>query len=99
VAFVSLRDNLNLSTPSGRLLFQIIAAMAEFDRTLIAERVRVGLANAKKKGKKLGRPRVMVDVDRVAALRRSGASWQAISEELRVGIGTLYKAASDNRLR
>jgi hypothetical protein len=88
VAFVSLRDNLDLGTPSGRLLFQTVAAMAEFERTLIAERVRTGLANAKKKGMKLGRPRVMVDIERVAALRRSGASWQAISQELRVGLST-----------
>src|SRR5205807_5429915 len=40
VAFVSLRDNLDLSTPAGRLMFQIIAAMAEFERALIQERVR-----------------------------------------------------------
>jgi DNA invertase Pin-like site-specific DNA recombinase len=47
VAFVSLRDNLDLSTPSGRLMFQIIGAMAEFERSLIQERVRAGLRNAK----------------------------------------------------
>jgi DNA invertase Pin-like site-specific DNA recombinase len=98
VAFVSLRDNLDLGTPAGRLMFQIIAAMAEFERTLIAERVRAGLANARKKGKRLGRPRVEVDVGRVAALRRSGASWQAISHELRVGIGTVYKAVNGEKL-
>src|SRR2546425_1121905 len=90
VAFVSLRDNLDLSTPAGRLMFGIIAAMAEFERALIQERGRAGLQNAKRKGKKLGRPRVAVDVERVAALRRSGASWQAISKELRVGVGTIY---------
>jgi len=94
VAFISLRDNLDLSTPSGRLMFGIIAAMAEFERALIQERVRAGLQNAKRKGKKLGRPRVAVDVERVAALRRSGASWQAISKELRVGVGTIYKAVN-----
>src|SRR6266567_9020185 len=58
VAFVSLRDNLDLSTPPGRLMFQIIGAMAEFKRALIQERVRAGLRNAKQKGRKLGRPRV-----------------------------------------
>ncbi len=56
VAFVSLRDNLDLSTPSGRLMFQIIGAMAEFERSLIQEGVRAGLRNAKLKGKTLGRP-------------------------------------------
>ena len=54
VPFISLHDNLDLSTPSGRLMFQIIGAMAEFERALIRERVQAGLANAKKKGKKLG---------------------------------------------
>jgi len=47
VAFVSMRDNLDLTTPSGRLMFQIIGAMAEFERSLIQERVRAGLRNAR----------------------------------------------------
>jgi DNA invertase Pin-like site-specific DNA recombinase len=46
---VSLRDNLDLGTPSGRLMFQIIGAMAEFERALIQERVRAGLAHARAK--------------------------------------------------
>src|SRR5712691_9403690 len=49
VAFISFRDNLDLSTPSGRLMFQIIGAMAEFERALIQERVRAGLRNARNK--------------------------------------------------
>ena len=66
VAFVSLRDNLDLSTPSGRLMFQIIGAMAEFERSLIQERVRAGLRNAKLKGKTLGRPSLILDSGRIA---------------------------------
>ena len=46
VAFISLRDNLDLGAPAGRLMFQIIGAMAEFERALIRERVRAGLQNA-----------------------------------------------------
>ena len=92
VAFISLRDNLDLGAPAGRLMFQIIGAMAEFERALIRERVRAGLQNARRKGKRLGRPGVAVDPDRIAALRASGASWRAISEKMGVGIGTLYKA-------
>src|ERR1700682_1822723 len=69
VAFVSLRDNLALSTPSGRLMFQIIGAMAEFERSLIVERVRAGMRNARAKGRRLGRPRVTVDARKIAALR------------------------------
>jgi DNA invertase Pin-like site-specific DNA recombinase len=72
VAFISLRDNLDLSTPSGRLMFQIIGAMAEFERALIQERVRAGLRNARAKGKRLGRPRVVADVARILVVNRLG---------------------------
>jgi DNA invertase Pin-like site-specific DNA recombinase len=56
IDFVSLRDNLDLTTPSGRLMFQIIGAMAEFERALIQERVRAGMRNARAKGRRIGRP-------------------------------------------
>jgi DNA invertase Pin-like site-specific DNA recombinase len=93
VAFVSLRNNLDLSTPSGRLMFQIIGAMAEFERALIQERVKAGLRNAQAKGKRIGRPRRIVDPSRIAALRASGASWRSISRALGVGLATLYRAS------
>jgi DNA invertase Pin-like site-specific DNA recombinase len=59
VQFVSLRDNLDLTTPSGRLMFHVIGAMAEFERSLIQERVCAGLRNARAKGKQLGRPKLV----------------------------------------
>jgi DNA invertase Pin-like site-specific DNA recombinase len=93
VAFVSLQDNLDLSTPSGRLMFQIIGAMAEFERSLIQERVKAGLRNAKAKGRRLGRPRANVDEAEVEALRASGASWRAVAEKLGVGVGTVHRVA------
>jgi DNA invertase Pin-like site-specific DNA recombinase len=93
VAFVSLRDNLDLSTPSGRLMFQIIGAMAEFERSLIQERVKAGLRNAIAKGRRLGRPRADVDESRVEALRATGASWRAIAEKLGVGVATVHRVA------
>lgn len=92
VAFVSLRDNLDLSTPSGRLMFQIIGAMAEFERALIQERVRAGLKSARARGTRLGRPTVAVDAPRIARLRASGASWSEISQQLGIGVGTAYRA-------
>ncbi|HWC15537.1 MAG TPA: recombinase family protein, partial [Terriglobales bacterium] len=57
VSFVSLKDNIDLSTPSGRLMFQVIGAMAEFERELIRERVKSGLKNAAAKGRFGGRPK------------------------------------------
>src|ERR1700746_707467 len=92
IAFVSLSDNLDLSTPSGRLMFQIIGAMAEFERSLIQERVRAGLRNAKLKGKILGRPPLSVDHGRIARLRASGASLREIAKQLEVSIATVHKA-------
>jgi len=92
VAFISLQDNLDLSTPSGRLMFQIIGAMAEFERALIQERVRAGLRNARAKGRRLGRPRVIVDASRIASLREHGRSWAQIKDELGVSKGTAQRA-------
>ena len=92
VAFVSFRDNLDLSTPSGRLMFQIIGAMAEFERALIQERVRAGLRNARNKGRRLGRPRVIVDASRIALLREQGRSWSQITAEMSIGKGTAQRA-------
>ena len=92
VAFISFRDNLDLSTPSGRLMFHVVSAMAEFERALIQERVKAGLRNAQAKGKKLGRPRADVDQSRVEALRASGASWREIAEKLGIGLGTVHRS-------
>jgi DNA invertase Pin-like site-specific DNA recombinase len=74
VAFFSLRDNLDLSTPSGRLMFQVIGAMSEFERSLIRERVISGLAAAQARGVRLGRPRTVVDAAEIARMRASGIS-------------------------
>lgn len=92
IAFVSLRDSFDLSTPSGRLLFQLVGAMAEFERALIQERVRAGLKNAKAKGRKLGRPRIAIRRDQIESLRQEGLSWEAIAKELGAGVGTVYRA-------
>ena len=96
VAFISLKDNLDLTTPSGRLMFQIIGAMAEFERSLIQERVRAGLRNARNKGRKLGRPRVSLNLDRIVALRASGAPLKAIAARCGVSIGTIHASLSKN---
>ena len=55
IVFISYQENIDLSTPSGRLMFHLIAAMAEFGRELIRERVIAGVANARAKGRRIGR--------------------------------------------
>jgi|SRR5579884_232430 len=92
VAFISLRDNLDLSTPTGRLMFQILGAMAEFERSLIQERVCAGLRHARAKGKRLGRPRKPLDHDRIAELRASGASLRAIAREVGTSVGSVLRS-------
>jgi DNA invertase Pin-like site-specific DNA recombinase len=94
VAFISLRDNLDLGTPSGRLMFQIIGAMGEFERSLIQERVRAGLRNARSKGKRLGRPqRTDVTAHEIRELREAGKSWRKISVQLAVPLSTVVDVA------
>jgi DNA invertase Pin-like site-specific DNA recombinase len=73
-------------------MFQIIGAMAEFERALIQERVKAGLRNARAKGKRIGRPRQPVDASKILALRAAGLSWRKISVELGLGLGTVYRA-------
>ena len=81
IHFVSLHEGVGTSTPNGRLVFGIFASIAEFERELIRSRVRSGLAAARAKGKRLGRPRVIVDARRIATLRKSGASWATVCQE------------------
>jgi len=61
VDFVSLSENVDTSTPTGKMVFTVLGAVAELERSLIIERVKAGLRNARSKGKRLGRPGVVVD--------------------------------------
>jgi DNA invertase Pin-like site-specific DNA recombinase len=70
-------------------MFQIIGAMAEFERSLIQERVRAGLRNAKLQGKTLGRPRRIVDSDEMARRRQQGARFREIAEAVGASPGTV----------
>ncbi len=92
IEFVSLSEQMDTSTPTGKMVFTVLGAVAELERSLIAERVRAGLRNARAKGKRLGRPRKAVDRSRIASLRRSGTSWAAIGRQLGVGEGTVRRA-------
>ena len=95
IAFVSLSESLDTSTPAGKMVFTVLGAVAELERSLIAERVKAGLRNARAKGKRLGRPRTVLDASRIAALRSAGYGWRAIAKKLGVGVGTLYRIAPE----
>jgi putative DNA-invertase from lambdoid prophage Rac len=92
VAFISLKDSIDLTTAQGRLMFQIIAAMAEFERELIRERVKAGMANARTKGKQIGRPSLGINRDEVVALKASGKSWAEVSDALYCSPATAKRA-------
>jgi len=82
IDFVSLHEGVDTSTPNGRLIFGIFASIAEFERELIRDRVRSGIASAKARGQRLGRPPVIVNTDTIAAM---------CAQE--VGEGTVMRAA------
>jgi DNA invertase Pin-like site-specific DNA recombinase len=93
VSFVSLTEQIDTGTPTGKMVFTVLGAVAELERSLIGERVRAGLRNARAKGKQLGRPRVTVDAAQIASLRHCGKSWRAIADELGVSVGTVHAVA------
>src|SRR5215469_11162747 len=82
IEFVSLSESLDTATPAGRMVFTVLGAVAELERSLIAERVRAGLRNARAKGKRLGRPRAAVDSARIGSLRAQGRTVREIASEL-----------------
>jgi DNA invertase Pin-like site-specific DNA recombinase len=93
VSFISLKDSLDFSTPAGRLMFNVIAAMGQFERDLIRERVKSGMANAKRKGVKLGRKAVQVDAAKIQRLRSEGLSFEAIAQQTGLSVGTCFRAS------
>jgi DNA invertase Pin-like site-specific DNA recombinase len=92
IEFVSLSEQVDTSTPTGKMVFTVLGAVAELERSLIAERVKAGLRNARAKGKRLGRPRVAVDAATVAALRAQGRSWREITVEMGISKGSAQRA-------
>jgi DNA invertase Pin-like site-specific DNA recombinase len=91
IEFVSLTEGVDTSTPTGKMIFTVLGAVAELERSLIRERVKAGLRNAKAKGKHIGRPKLDVDASQIARLRAQGLSWLAIGESLGVGEGTVRR--------
>jgi DNA invertase Pin-like site-specific DNA recombinase len=92
IEFVSFSEQMDTSTPAGKMVFTVLGAGAELERSLIVERVKSGLRNAKAKGKRLGRPRVIVDAARIAMLRSAGRSWSKICDETGLSHGTAQRA-------
>jgi len=92
INFISLNESIDTSTPMGKMVFTVVAAVAELERSIIKERVQAGVDRARKQGSKIGRPRVEVNRHYVVALRSDGLSWNEIAQKLGVGRGTVCRA-------
>lgn len=97
VRFVAVTQGIDTDSksPTGKLLMHILAAIAEFERDLIQERVKAGVAEAKRRGKHCGRPKKVFRRDEAAEMRTSGMSWRKIAAVLGVPQATIRLALKD----
>jgi DNA invertase Pin-like site-specific DNA recombinase len=91
VDFVSLTEAIDTGTAIGKMVYTLLAAVAEFERSLIQERVRAGVARAKENGKHIGRPRVEIDVRPAVALLEQGRGIKQVAKILNVPLSTLRR--------
>jgi len=91
ILFVAIKDNVDYSTPSGRLFVQILGSLGEFERSLLRERTMLGLDHARSNGKKFGRPRIH-DENAIIQLYQQGMTYRQIQSALKVPMGTISRA-------
>ena len=91
---MSIKQQIDTSSPTGQLIFQIFAVLANFERLQILERTALGRARAKARGVKFGRKSKMNSsvAEAVRLLREKGAGIKDIAKSLKIGVGTVYKA-------
>lgn len=99
VRFIAITQGLDTdrANPTSQLMLHILAAVAEFERSLITERVRAGMAEAKKKGTHLGRPKLVFDRERVREMRLAGEPFSAIGRELGISTSLAVKIFEGTR--
>ena len=93
IHFVSLSESMDTSTPAGKMVFTVLGAVAELERSLIVERVRAGMRNAKAKGQHIGRPRVVVDEALIGRLSALHTPWAKIGRTVGVSPRTAKRIA------
>ncbi len=96
VEFISIKDNLDMTTSAGKLMLHIIAAFAAFEADIIKERVNAGLENARAKGIKLGRP-PKLNTTEIVCLREQGLSLRQIADRMGTTKGAVSKSLSKVR--
>ena len=89
------QQGLDTTTPSGKAMFQMLGVFSEFERAIIRERIKAGLARARAEGKVFGRPRVSEKVEAaILAARRKGTGMRRIARELGVGVSTVQRVVA-----
>jgi len=96
IAFTSYQENIDTASPLGQALFVIVAAVAQLERDLIRERVTAGVRNARAAGKQLGRPKRIVDSEKVRRLRATGMPLRQIAKKLGVSYSTVRDRLENN---
>jgi DNA invertase Pin-like site-specific DNA recombinase len=89
IDFISYSEGIDTTTPVGKMVFTMVAAIAEFERELIRERVKAGIERARRQGKQLGRRRLQVSVEEAAAMKAGGKSLRQIAGVLGCGKSTV----------
>ena len=88
------QQNIDTSSPSGKMLFQLLGVFAEFERSMIRERVMAGLDRARSQGKRLGRPPVPpIQVEKIKRLRTEGLSYRKIAKRMDLSVCTVHRLA------
>ena len=99
VDFISFRQQIDTSTAAGKLTFTILAGIAEFEREMIRERVKTGMAAAKARGRHVGRRRIpMTKQSKARSLRSRGMSYREIAKQLGIATGTALRYAKKTKL-
>ncbi|MBF0467061.1 MAG: recombinase family protein [Nitrospirae bacterium] len=98
IAFVSLKENIDFTSSVGKLMTHILGAFAQFERDIIAERVKSGIANARSKGRQIGRtPKAHSDFDKIIELSGQGLSERKIGKVLNLAPSTVYSVIKKQR--
>lgn len=96
VAFVSLKENIDMTTATGRLMAHLVGAFAEFELDQMKDNVRAGIENARRKGKRIGRkPIPPITLSRILELHKAKKSIRAIAKTSGAGVGTVQRTIND----
>ncbi len=95
IDFISYQENIDTTTPTGELIFHVMASLAQFESSLISQRVKAGMARAKAQGKRISRPTISMDrQNEIFDLQKQGLSMNKISKQLGIAYGTVYNYLS-----